>query len=266
MRIYLVVVALLSTGLPVLAQAESVVEIESRGQKVRALLVKPAKPVGSVILLAGGHGRLDIGADGTIGWGAGNQLVRTRAAYAQAGFVTLVPDVALDLKTGEGVVSGYRFSPPLARDIGAMVTYLRGIKPPVVIVATSRGAISGAYAVSKAPGAERPDALVLTAPMAMKTEGQPSIQQALADDPKGLMLPLLVVAHRKDSCAYTLPASAEAFRQWHARAGGKLDLVFLDGPQGRGDPCEARAAHGFEGIDDQVVATVTGWIRKTVVR
>jgi hypothetical protein len=35
----------------------------------------------------------------------------------------------------------------------------------------------------------------------------------------------------------------------------------LDGPNGTGDPCEAESAHGFAGIDGQVVATVTGWIK-----
>ena len=35
--------------------------------------------------------------EGRIGWGGGNQLVRTRADYARAGFLTLVPDIAPDL-------------------------------------------------------------------------------------------------------------------------------------------------------------------------
>jgi hypothetical protein len=35
----------------------------------------------------------------------------------------------------------------------------------------------------------------------------------------------------------------------------------LDGPQGQGDPCESRAAHGFAGIDGEVVATVAGWLK-----
>lgn len=45
---------------PVMEQSEKTVEIESRGQKIRAILIVPANPTGSVILLAGGHGKLDI--------------------------------------------------------------------------------------------------------------------------------------------------------------------------------------------------------------
>src|SRR5690242_12104270 len=117
MRILLV---LLTIGLAcntAFAQTEKTVEIESRGQKVRALLMQPESPVGSVILLAGGHGKLDISPSGKIGWGAKNQLVRTRAAYAKAGFAVLVPDIAPDMKTGSGVVQRYRASNAYAQDL-----------------------------------------------------------------------------------------------------------------------------------------------------
>jgi hypothetical protein len=73
---------------------------------------------------------------------------------------------------------------------------------------------------------------------------------------------MLIVGHRKDKCRWTLPDSIDAFRAWHAKGGGASDVVLLDGPPGTGDPCEARSAHGFAGIDGEVVATVTGWIRK----
>src|SRR5258707_5085658 len=93
MRAMMLAATIAVIATPALAQSapsETVIEVESRGQKVRALLIKPERPVGSVILLAGGHGKLDLGADGKIGWGVGNQLVRTRAAYAQAGLITAV--------------------------------------------------------------------------------------------------------------------------------------------------------------------------------
>jgi hypothetical protein len=79
-----------------------VVEIASRNQRVRALLLKPGRPVASVILLAGGDGKLSLGKDGK--FGAGNQLVRTRADYAKAGFATLPPFIAPDPKGGSGGV------------------------------------------------------------------------------------------------------------------------------------------------------------------
>ena len=57
----------------------------------QAALIKPSGAAkGSIILMAGGNGRLNIGPGGSIGSLQGNQLVRTRHAYAERGFaVTL---------------------------------------------------------------------------------------------------------------------------------------------------------------------------------
>jgi hypothetical protein len=240
------------------AQTERVIEIPSRGVKIRALLTEPANPVGSVVLLAGGHGVLAISPEGKIGWGAGNQVIRTRAAYVRAGFATVVPDAAPDMGTPAAPKSGYRYSAPHGADIAAVVAHMRAIKGPVALVGTSRGAVSAGIALLQASGPGRPDMVVLTAPMLMTFGDQPSFQKSLGNNPVRAQLPFLVVGHKKDGCKYTSPASIEQFQKWH---GGKIDVVMLDGPEGKGDPCEAQSAHGFAGIDGEVVAAVTGWIK-----
>jgi hypothetical protein len=260
MRTFGVAVCLVIAATSASAQGETVTEVKSRGQSIRALLLKPANPIGSVILLAGGHGKLDIAPDGGLGWGRGNQLVRSRAAYAAAGFVTLVPDIAPDLKTTSGVVNRYRFSPPHAHDLGALVQHMRGIKAPVILVATSRGAVSAGNMLGHASGASRPDAVVLTAPMLVSVgKPAPHFQMAIGNNPARAQLPLLVVGHKKDACLYTLVSTFERFKAWH---GGKVDIVMLDGPVGTGDPCEARSAHGFVGVEDELLATITKWIKE----
>jgi hypothetical protein len=94
MRVFFLALMLLIVA-PAFAQSEKPVEIDSRGQRVRALFLTPARdPVGSVILMAGGNGRLDLAEVGRIWSLMNNQLVYTRALYAKAGYVTLVPDVA----------------------------------------------------------------------------------------------------------------------------------------------------------------------------
>jgi hypothetical protein len=258
MRVILVGLLVVLAATSAQAQSEQVVEIASRGQTIRAILIVPANPVGSIVLLAGGHGVLALTPDGKIGWGRDNQLVRTRAAYARAGFAVIVPDAASDMGTPQAPKSGYRYSAPHGRDIGAAVAYMRKIRSPVALVGTSRGAVSAGVALAQTAGSERPDAVVLTAPMLMKIDNQPSFQSAIGNSPSRAQLPFLVVGHKKDTCSHTLPASIEQFRKWH---GGKIDVVMLDGPAGQGDPCEARAAHGFAGIDGEVVATVTGWLK-----
>ena len=103
------------------------VEIAARQQHARALLIRPAKPLGSVILLAGGHGNLSLGKDGGIGWGAANQLVRTRAAYAGARLCHLAAGHGPRPQGGRGARARYPWSTADARDIGAYVAYMRAI-------------------------------------------------------------------------------------------------------------------------------------------
>ena len=244
------------------AQTETVVEIPVRGgQTVRALLLRPSAPVGSVILLAGGHGNLSLAKDGKIGWGAGNQLVRTRAGYANAGFVTLVPDIAPDLKQGNGVVPRYRWSEAYAKDIGSFVRYLRRIKQPVYLVGTSRAALSVANAAARLNGKRSPNAIVITSGMLMHvTDSQPSVQRNVGQLER-IRQPTFIVSHAEDSCAYTPASSAKPFGALLTKA-AKVDIKIVEGGSaGSGDPCEAWSHHGFQGQDSEVVRIVADWLK-----
>jgi hypothetical protein len=241
---------------------EQVVEIATRpGQRVRALVLDPDKPAGSVILLAGGHGNLALTKDGRIGWGRANQLVRTRADYARNGFLTLVPDIAPDLKRGQGVKQRYRFSAEHAADIGALVAHLRAIAPPVYLVGTSRAALSVANAAVRLAGPKRPDAIVITSGMLMPVDlYQPSVAATIGGLAR-MTQPVLLVSHADDACAYTQARSARAFKAQLTRA-AKVDIALLrGGPAGSGEPCEAFGHHGFFGQDAEVVTTVTNWLK-----
>ena len=243
------------------AQNEIVVETPSRGVMLRALVIEPANPVGSVILLAGGHGNLALGKDGSIGWGSGNQLVRTRRDYARAGFVTIVPDASPDMKQGGGVKSGYRWSSEFATDIGAWVKHARGRKAPVHLVGTSRAALTVAKVGTQVTGEGRPDTLTITAGMIVHvTNDQPSAERNVGNLGR-ITQPTLLLWHAKDACAYTPASSAERAKKALSGA-SKVDVVLLSGGSaGSGNPCEAKSHHGFLGIDDEVVRTVTAWLK-----
>jgi len=246
------------------AQAEKVVEIESRGQKIRALLIQPENPAGSVILLAGGHGKLDITADGHITYLGKNQLVRTRAAYAKAGFAVLVPDIAPDMKTRSGVANGYRASNAYAQDLGAAVRYMRSLKNPVVMIGTSRGTLSVANALGwLTQKTERPDAAVMTSGFFAPLSASPfEVRRLVHDKANALNLPTLIVQHRKDACHATSPANVAGFKNWYEKNGRKLDVIWMEGGlPPKGDPCEAFGAHGFYGLDQEVVDRISAWIK-----
>jgi len=227
---------------PVRAQVAPAVSTVAVGG-VKAVLIKPARPVGSIILLAGGDGRIEVEEGGVIKR-QGNQLVRTRMAYAARGFSVLVPD------------RGY--------DLAALVDLMKTVKRPVTVVGTSRGTQWAAEGVAE--GA-RPDKLVLTSGFLSEASmGEPpgntrrryeSNAISLLGNP-GLLPPTLVVHHRYDHCWLTSPAGVGPFIAW---AQGKARVVWLEGGEENGNPCEAQGYHGFRGIDQKVVEAVVAFAR-----
>lgn len=188
-----------------------------------ALLNAPEKPRGSVILIPGGDGVLGVKADGTFSSLGGNQLVRTRKAYAAQGIASLTID--------RGV------------NVGDAVKYMRSVASPVVVVATSRGSLRVAGSL-----AAKPDGLVLTA--------------AFLDDVKSAVgspasLPrTLVVHHRQDGCKHTPPTAVEPFKAW---GGAKVTVAWMTGGANSGNPCQAKGYHGFNGLDGAVVSTIAAF-------
>lgn len=197
---------------------------------VSAALLKPAHPRGALVLLAGGDGRIGVGADGAIAR-TGNQLVRTRAAYAARGFAVLVPDCCVD--------------------VAAAVQYMQAFGR-VTLVGTSRGTQRAAHGL--AAGA-RPSRLVLTSGFLSDASGSgDNVVNTLGS--AAVLPPTLVVHHRQDQCRMTQPAGVKPFLDW---AKDKARVVWLDGGISEGDPCEARAYHGFNGVDGEVVAAVSAF-------
>ncbi len=249
------VLALLSTALvwPAWA-ADTLLTLTPRpGATLRVLVDRPAAPDGSVVLMAGGDGVLDIDQSGAIGSGLrNNHLVRTRAAYAKAGYAVFVPDVASDQKG----TRSYRFGTAYGQDVAAVVSAARQVAGPVAIVGTSRGALSVAALFTK-QSAVRPDAAVISSGALMGSDGA----QGLGDMAR-IDVPVLLLRHRQDACRVTPPGDADRFRTLLTGA-PRVDIVTLDGggPAGNGaDPCGASHFHGFYGIDGQAVAATVQWL------
>jgi len=198
----------------------------------QAVLIKPAAPRASVILMPGGDGNIAAGTGGTIGRLKGNQLVRTRKAYAAHGLAVLVVDADVNLK--------------------AAVDYMRKIKTPVTVIGTSRGTLRAAQGI--AAGAH-PDALVLTSGFLTAGSGSGENVAAILGSPARLPR-TLVIHHRQDGCRFTQPAGVAPFIAW---AGGRARVVWLDGGVSVGNPCKARAYHGFNGLDGRVVGLAAGF-------
>ena len=198
----------------------------------RAVLIKSGVPRASVILLPGGDGAIRAGDNGDINGLRGNQLVRTRHAYAARGLAVLVADAGTDLKSA--------------------VDYMAAIKRPVIVIGTSRGTLRAAEGIAR--GA-RPDALVLTSGFLSADSGSGSNVMSILGSPSALPR-TLVIHHRQDGCRSTLPAGVDPFIKW---SGGRARVSWLTGGVEQGDPCQAGGHHGFAGLDGQVVALAAGF-------
>jgi hypothetical protein len=222
------IAALLLIVASVVARADETVGIGDS----QAVLLRPAAPKASVILMPGGNGRIGAAPGGRITQLKNNQLVRTRSAYRAHGLAVLVVDADVNL--------------------AAAVDYMRKIKSPVIVVATSRGTQRAARGI--AHGA-RPDALVLTSGFLTPESGGDENVAGILGSPAKLP-PTLVIHHRHDGCHFTKPAGVDPFIRW---AQGKARVVWLNGGSNEGSPCKARSHHGFAGLDGKVVSLAAGF-------
>lgn len=261
----LVVAACLLAGSAAVALAleANLVTLDTpRGAKQKLILIRPDKPpVASVVLFAGGHGALGLTGPQTMGWGAGNFLVRTREAFAKEGLLVAVIDAPSDQR--QGMAATFRMGRDHAGDVGAVVARLRKeADVPVWLVGTSMGTFSAAGAQIGGAGA---DGLVLTSTIT-RAKPQWKIAQSHADGVASLRLeavkvPTFILSHSKDGCDITPAADAPKLQRRLTNA-RKVEVRLLSGgspPQS--EPCEAKSEHGFLGIEGQAVGAVASFIK-----
>lgn len=235
---------------------EKVVDIPTRpGVSQRMVVLSPQKPKASVILFAGGHGGLQIFPNGSFKWGEGNFLVRTRQLFADQGLLVVVVDAPSD-RQSPPYLSGFRQRPEHVADIKAVIAWVREqAKVPVWLVGTSRGTQSAAYVATELDDSEGPDGLVLSSTILTDNKGRPVPAMPLDK----LHIPVLVVHHEQDGCGHCSFSDISGLMEKLGSVPKKQLLTFKGG-QNRGDPCEAFAYHGFNGLEREVVAQIATWI------
>ena len=260
-RVALFVSLLLAVAAPADAESARLVSVTTpRGAKQAFILIKPQKPVASVILFAGGHGALGLQSATSMKWGAKNFLVRSRDLFASRDLMVAVIDAPSDQPKGMNAI--FRMNGAHAGDIDAVAAFLKKeASVPVWLVGTSMGTFSAA---GGAIGAKNVDGLVLTASI---TRAKPewkianSHKHGIASLPlQKVTVPTLIVAHKDDGCDITPASDVPMLRKALANA-KPIDTVLLSGgdpPQS--DPCEAMSQHGFLGIEKQAVDAVAKFI------
>ncbi len=242
------------------AQTPQVVDVPTRPSVTqRMVVIAPDKPTAAVVLFAGDHGGLRITGPQSFDWGAGNFLVRTRELFASHGLMVAVVDAPSD-RQNPPYLSGFRQKPEHLADIKAVIAWLKQqSRIPVWLVGISRGTQSAAFiATQLAPADGGPDGVVLCSTMLTEVRGARPVPEMPLEQ---ITVPTLVVHHKQDGCRHCrygdLPKLMDKLTAVPRRA-----LLTFEGGKSQGDPCDAMAYHGFNGIEQEVVAKIAEWITR----
>ena len=234
-----------------------VVDVPSRpGVTQRLLVIAPQNPRVAVVLFAGGHGGLQLASDGAFGWGKGNFLIRSRDLFVAQGLIVAIVDAPSDRQQSP-FLGGFRQTREHTSDVKAVMTWLRQeARVPVWLVGTSRGTQSAAFiATQLRPDEGGPDGLVLTSSVLRDPRGRP-VQDMPLDR---ITVPVLVIHHKQDGRSGTAFADVPRLMS-RLTSTPRKELMAFEGGVDRGDPCEAFAYHGYNGLEREVVAKIADWI------
>jgi len=241
--------------------AQRVVDVPTRAGVIqRFLLLSPREPKAAVVLFAGDHGGLNIAADGRFQYGnlAVNFLVRSRQLFVEHDLAVAIVDAPSDRQGFPfRFLAGFRQTPAHATDIKAVIAWLREhVEAPVWLIGTSMGTLSVGYLATQLTGRDGPDGIVLTSTI---LTADPDTRPVPAMKLETVRIPVLVVHHEQDGCRFCLFRDMPKLMQ-KLDAVPRKELIAVNGGVSSGNPCEAYAYHGYNGIEGAVVARITEWI------
>ncbi len=202
------------------------------GDKIPYLLtVEGAKPKYVVILMPGGVGRLEPHMEqGKLKFfGGGNFLIRSRDVFADEEFAAASSDADKDPQRMQLIVDDLAKRFPGAQ---------------IYVIGTSRSTLTS---------------MSLAASLDGKVAGfihTSSMSSINGFNPKGLKSRNLLVHHKNDECHVTPPSAAMGSNKAYGTT-----LILVEGGVSYGDPCEARAYHGYNGIEKETIDKIKAWIK-----
>jgi hypothetical protein len=257
-------------------QTNKLVKIETRdGVTQSFILIKPVDPIASVILFEGGKGKLklsSVSGKPTVEKKPQTLLMRNREDFAKYGLMVAVIDAPSDMKKQKrGMVTFsnktklvFRMSNEHAEDIKTIVSYLKNQADiPVWFVSISAGTVSAINVAIRLQG--EVDGLVLNSSLTRFNKKMPMFNS----HPNGLLnmnldkitIPTLIVSHKDDNCDLSPASDAIHLKEALANSPKIEVMYFTGGKKPKTKPCGALSAHGFYGIENQVVSAIGSFIK-----
>jgi hypothetical protein len=236
-------------------------------------------PKAIVLLFPGGTGDAGLvpGTNGTVISTATNFLVRSAQLFASAGYRAVTVDSPEDGKGNKLYTNGlsnpnavfdlYRVSVTNAWDIEKVVRQVPGwTNLHIFLAGTSRGTLTAVaqnqlgmgICLSSAVNSGNPSP---GNPLYIGVPGQPALQ------PSSVTVPVQFLVNADDECSVASPSITTniLWSQFNGDTvlGGALNFppdVVASTNSSLSDPCGATAPHGYLGIENAAVATITSWL------
>jgi hypothetical protein len=251
--------ALLLAGVPAHAQVEQVVTAKLGRYSIAALVmhVEGVQSFKHGIALFPGHpGIMKLQEDdGKPQYDLrGNFLVRARRHWLDE--ETLV--AVLDAPSDEWATfsQDFRATARYGIDIAAALKQIPYEVQEWTFVGTSEGSISAFHAARMNPGIAR--RVILTSSLFAFTPNGRGLSNAKFAE---LAAPVLWVHHEDDPCRFTSYRDAKMYAE---RTRSPLVTVRGGGPE-KGGACQAFSAHGYVGVEREVVLAMRSWVKTGVV-
>lgn len=239
------------------AQAEGVLlKVPTRpGIKTTLFWEEAQTPSATVLLFPGGGGGFGTVQDGKAQ--GGNFLVRSASYFLTNGFNVAIfgrpsdmDDIGWTERTGADHLA----------DVRTVLEYVKQKSPlPIWLVGTSRGTVSATAAAIQIRDPAIAGLVLTSSVVRFETPGS-VVRQDLA----AIRLPVLVYHHAKDGCKHCRPHEVPAILQGLKNASTKKLMLAEGGANPTGDVCAGQHWHGFIGMEQQAVDTITTWMRQPV--
>jgi pimeloyl-ACP methyl ester carboxylesterase len=234
------------------AAAPRVVELPLGSGGSQRVLYAAASPAhGTIVMLPGGAGEVDIDAQGDFLHGK-NFVVRTRNLWNANGYAVIIPDAFKNAN-----MRGIRSSPQYAEVVSELVGYAHKQAPgPVFLLGTSQGSIAAMNGASHLLQGQIAG-VVLTESVSRQGGSHETVFDA---HPELVNVPALVVANRDDACRVAPPDDAAkiAAAMTHSP---QVKVIYVSGGVLRSTDCGSLSPHGYYGIEQSVVDAIVAWMK-----
>jgi hypothetical protein len=236
-----------------IANSRDTVDLKIGDFYQRLRIVRPADAEKAVlVLLTGGDGHLGIRADGSIAIG-GNFLVRTREQWAAKGFLVLLPD----RPAGRPSLANYRTTDGYRAILEAILAHAREQSDkPIWLMGTSAGTPGALFGAASLGDAVH-GAVVSSAITLLSGNNHDTVFSVALDR---IRQPVLIQYHTDDRCFVTPPGNVPRIQSALSGAAAVAIQSFSGGLPPASSACEARAQHGFYGLESQVVDAASRWM------